>query len=156
MIAIVVIFIVIIAVVIMCIISIIIIIIINIMIIIITIIISIIIIITIIISIIIIIIIIVIVIMGVRSRVRARVNGKSVPFTRAFALQAFGRNCSPAPELVLWKLVFSVSREFFSRGVFSSQTRVSREGCMYRDLEECTAAQGKFYSPCPYVSGVMI
>ena len=44
------------------------------------------------------------------------------PFTRAFALQASGRNCSPAPDLVLFRLTFP--RFLLSGGVFFSQTPV--------------------------------
>ena len=40
-----------------------------------------------------------------------------IPFRRAFALQASGRNCSPAPDLVIWKLssprVFLLRRSIF-------------------------------------------
>ena len=50
-------------------------------------------------------------------------SGKTTtPFTVAFAIQSCSRNCSPAPDLVLWKLVFP--SVFFSGGVLFSQTLV--------------------------------
>ena len=47
---------------------------------------------------------------------------KNTPFTRAFALQACGINCIPAPDLVLWKLIFQCVS--FSGGFVFSQTPV--------------------------------
>ena len=55
----------------------------------------------------------------------AGVCEKNIPFVSAFALQSCSRNCSPAPDLVLWKLVFP--RVLLSGGVFFSQTPVSIE-----------------------------
>ena len=43
-------------------------------------------------------------------------------FLQAFALQSSGRNCYPAPDLVLWWLIFP--GVFFTWGVFFSQTPV--------------------------------
>ena len=47
---------------------------------------------------------------------------KGTPFTRAFPMQSSGRNCSPAPDLVLQKLI--LPRVFSSGGMFFSQTPV--------------------------------
>ena len=46
---------------------------------------------------------------------------KNIPFVRAWAMQSSGRNCSPAPDSVLWKHIFQ--RVFFS-GWFPSRTPV--------------------------------
>ena len=48
------------------------------------------------------------------------------PFMRAMAIQSCSRNCSPAPDLVFLKLIFSYV--FFSGGMFFSQTPVSAFG----------------------------
>ena len=50
------------------------------------------------------------------------VSVKNTPFRWTSALQARGRNRSPAPDLALWRRVFP--RVCFSRGVFFSQTPV--------------------------------
>ena len=47
----------------------------------------------------------------------------NIPFARALALQSSSRNCSPAPDLVLWKLIFQCL--LFSGGIIFSQTPVS-------------------------------
>ena len=47
---------------------------------------------------------------------------RNTPFMGAFALQSCGRNYLPAPDLVLWKLIFQCV--FLSGGVFVSQTPV--------------------------------
>ena len=41
---------------------------------------------------------------------------QNTPFAQALALQSHSRNCNPAPDLVLWKLMFQCV--LFSRGVF--------------------------------------
>ena len=50
---------------------------------------------------------------------------KVTPCMAAFDLQSCGRNCSPGPDLVSFKLVFP--RIFFSGGVFFLETLVSQE-----------------------------
>ena len=47
---------------------------------------------------------------------------KNIPFAQALALQSSSINCSPAPDLVLRKLIFQ--NIVFSGGVFFSQTPV--------------------------------
>ena len=47
---------------------------------------------------------------------------KDTPFVRAVALQCSSRNCSPLPDLVYLKLMFT--RVLLSRGGFVSQTPV--------------------------------
>ena len=46
---------------------------------------------------------------------------KDTPVVGAFALQSSGRNCYPAPDLVLWRLIFP--GVFFSGGVFFQRHR---------------------------------
>ena len=48
---------------------------------------------------------------------------RNTPLIRALAILSGGRNCSPASDLVLRKLVFPMA--LFSKGVFFSQTPVS-------------------------------
>ena len=40
-----------------------------------------------------------------RERERPGLWGKNIPFTQVFALQNCSRNCFPAPDLVLRKLI---------------------------------------------------
>ena len=56
---------------------------------------------------------------------RAGVCENCTPFMRAPALQSSSRGSTPAPELLLFKLI--VSRVFSSGGVFFSQTPVSMQ-----------------------------
>ena len=59
---------------------------------------------------------------------------KMYPFMRAFALQHGSRSCSPATDLVLFKLI--VLRVVFSGGVICSQTLVS----FWRDRDQVFVA----------------
>ena len=67
----------------------------------------------------------------------------NTPFRRAFSLQLSGRNCSPAPDLMLWKPVFP--RVFLSGGVCFSQTPVwmlaQRTG--HRQKPRCASQSSK-------------
>ena len=49
---------------------------------------------------------------------------KNIPFTPAFALRSSGKNCSPAPDLVFFKLI--ITRVFSSGGVFFRRRRYQR------------------------------
>ena len=55
------------------------------------------------------------------SAIDTGVCEKNTPFMRASALQASGRNCSPAPDLVFRKVIFP--RASFSGGVFLNRHR---------------------------------
>ena len=48
-----------------------------------------------------------------------------IPFLRALVLEPCGRNCSPAPDLVFFKLI--VQRGFSFGGIFVSQTPVVQD-----------------------------
>ena len=49
---------------------------------------------------------------------------KDTPFAQAFALQSSSKNCSPAPDLVLWKLILQCV--FSRRSVFLTDASVGR------------------------------
>ena len=52
---------------------------------------------------------------------------KNTPFARASALQNSSRNCSPAPDLVLWGLLSTC--HLFRRSILSPQTPVPCTSC---------------------------
>ena len=67
------------------------------------------------------------------------------PFRRAFARQSRCRNCSPAPDLALRRLIFP--RVFFSGGTFFSQTPVSVAGRRMARSEPLEQADADILAP---------
>ena len=61
------------------------------------------------------------------------VSEKHAPFVRAFALQSCSRNCSPAPDFVLFE-GFIFQRIFCSGGVFFKDTGVKRASGWFSDV----------------------
>ena len=68
---------------------------------------------------------------GASQRSATPASVKTTPFTSAFALQSCSRSCSPAPDLVLRKLI--LPRVFFSEGVFSFHRHRYRSRLSFRD-----------------------
>ena len=60
------------------------------------------------------------------------------PFARALATQASGRNCNPAPELVLSKLIFQPA--FISGGVYILLQLQSSQSAGHTNSHQCTWA----------------
>ena len=61
------------------------------------------------------------------ARMPVSVN-KATPFARALALQSSGRNCSPAPDLVLGKLILQRIIIIIQRSVFFTDAGSSAGG----------------------------
>ena len=58
---------------------------------------------------------------------------KHIPFVPAFALQSCSINCSPAPDVVLWKLI--VQHMFFSGGLFFHRHRYGSRSLCFACLQ---------------------
>ena len=58
------------------------------------------------------------------------VSEKNTPFAQARALRSSGGNCSPAPDFVLRKLIFTMCMFFHRRGVFVHRRRYGCQGAV--------------------------
>ena len=70
---------------------------------------------------------------------------KNIPFAQALALQSSGRNCNPAPDLVLWKLIFP--SVIFSGGMFFHRHRYLNVFLRWMDLTPSRRCLSQSRSP---------